>query len=284
MNRKIKATLSAMILAVCVLVFINACKKDNPSNPTNQNTNQNTNNQQGEKPEVSTMNLDNITENSATVGVYVVDEGDTKVTARGVCWSTATSPTVSDSKTNDGSGTGTFTSTMSGLMPNTRYHVRAYATNSAGTAYGEERSFTTLQAPDTSGKAPCSPQANSVKYNGYTIDYGDAYAGTAGVSVGNYIIDGQAMYSDLSIEFMEVPKSGKYVTSNEMSFMGKGDCSVSGVFGEGAFTFYYAAQAGDTVYVKKLGNDRYSVTFCNLTFSSASAGFSFTTDGNLTTK
>jgi hypothetical protein len=65
--------------------------------------------------------------------------------ARGVCWSTSPNPTTADSYTIDGTGTGTFVSILSGLTPNTLYYVRAYATNSVGTAYGNEVSFTTLQ-------------------------------------------------------------------------------------------------------------------------------------------
>lgn len=68
--------------------------------------------------------------------------GGSSVTARGVCWSTSHNPTVNDSHTSEGSGTGRFSSNISGLATGTTYYVRAYATNSVGTAYGEERSFT----------------------------------------------------------------------------------------------------------------------------------------------
>jgi uncharacterized protein (TIGR02145 family) len=60
-----------------------------------------------------------------------------------VCWSTASGPTIADSKTVDGAGIGSFTSVIKGLTPGTTYYVRAYATNSEGTAYGEEQSFST---------------------------------------------------------------------------------------------------------------------------------------------
>ena len=64
-----------------------------------------------------------------------------QVTARGVCWATTTGPTTSNTITPNGSGTGTFASEMTGLTPGTTYYVRAYATNSAGTAYGNELTF-----------------------------------------------------------------------------------------------------------------------------------------------
>jgi len=73
----------------------------------------------------------------------VTSDGGALVTIRGVCWSTAANPTTGDPKTNEGTGPGVFTSTLSGLAGNTTYHVRAYATNSIGTAYGNEASFTT---------------------------------------------------------------------------------------------------------------------------------------------
>jgi len=98
-------------------------------------------------PTVTTASTTNITYNSATSGGTVTAAGGSSVTARGVCWSTSPSPTIADPHTTDGSGLGTFTSQITGLEPSTTYYVRAYATNSFGTAYGNEESFTTLTAP-----------------------------------------------------------------------------------------------------------------------------------------
>ena len=70
--------------------------------------------------------------------------GGDPVTARGVCWSTSSIPTTADSKTVDGTGIGSFKSAITGLASGTTYYVRSYATNSAGTIYGTEVSFTTL--------------------------------------------------------------------------------------------------------------------------------------------
>jgi len=94
-------------------------------------------------PTVSTTSISNITASSASVGGNVTSIGGDVATVRGVCWSTSSSPTISDSHTNDGSGTGNYTSNISGLAPNTTYYVRAYATNSIGTAYGFSISFNT---------------------------------------------------------------------------------------------------------------------------------------------
>jgi hypothetical protein len=80
---------------------------------------------------------------TASSGGNVTSDGGGAVTARGVCWSTSQNPTIANSKTTDGSGTGTFTSSITGLSPSTTYYVRAYATNSGGTGYGAQVSFTT---------------------------------------------------------------------------------------------------------------------------------------------
>lgn len=93
-------------------------------------------------PIVSTAGVSDITHTSATTGGTVTSDGNAEVTSRGVCWGVLTNPTISGSKTIDGSGTGAFESTLTGLTLGTVYHIRAYATNSAGTAYGENVSFT----------------------------------------------------------------------------------------------------------------------------------------------
>ena len=98
-------------------------------------------------PPTLTTTVIAVTQNTALSGGNVTFDGGEAVTARGVCWSTSSNPTVAlSTKTTNGSGTGSFTSNITGLSPNTTYHVRAYATNSAGTGYGTQLSFTT---PDT---------------------------------------------------------------------------------------------------------------------------------------
>jgi len=94
-------------------------------------------------PTVTTTSVSNITQTTATSGGNVTSDGGSSVTARGVCWSTSPNPTLLNSHTSNGTGTGQFTSNLTGLTPNTPYYVRAYATNSIGTAYGNDNSFTT---------------------------------------------------------------------------------------------------------------------------------------------
>ena len=98
-------------------------------------------------PAVTTGTVSNITATTAISGGEVTTDGDATVTERGVCWATESNPTVENNHTNDGTGMGQFTSSITGLTASTTYYVRAYATNSAGTAYGEEVSFTTIASP-----------------------------------------------------------------------------------------------------------------------------------------
>jgi hypothetical protein len=93
-------------------------------------------------PSLTTTPVTNITATSATCGGNITSDGGKAVTARGVVWSTTQNPTVSlSTKTSDGTGSGIFTSSITGLIPSTTYYVRAYATNGVGTAYGNQISF-----------------------------------------------------------------------------------------------------------------------------------------------
>jgi len=97
-------------------------------------------------PVLTTTVVANIASGTANSGGNVSSDGGASITERGVCWSTSANPTISNSKTSNSTGTGAFTSSLSGLKASTTYYVRAFATNSEGTSYGEEFSFTTLQA------------------------------------------------------------------------------------------------------------------------------------------
>jgi uncharacterized protein (TIGR02145 family) len=105
-------------------------------------------------PGVTTVNIASIarsTTTSASSGGVILFDGGSAITAKGICWSTSVLPTIANSVTNDGTGTGTFTSAASGLTNNTVYYVRAYATNTTGTAYGNQVIVTTCGAMTTSG-------------------------------------------------------------------------------------------------------------------------------------
>jgi uncharacterized protein (TIGR02145 family) len=95
-------------------------------------------------PNVSTSSIRSLTFKSASGGGDITSDGGAQVNSRGICWSTSNNPTINDEKTTNGSGTGSFASYLTNLSPDTKYYVRAYATNSKGTAYGSVVSFTTL--------------------------------------------------------------------------------------------------------------------------------------------
>ncbi len=97
-------------------------------------------------PTLSTTEASAISYTSATSGGNVISDGGAAITARGVCWSTSPAPTTALTTKLVATGTtGTFTSNLTGLTDNTKYYLRSYATNSMGTAYGNEISFTTMQ-------------------------------------------------------------------------------------------------------------------------------------------
>lgn len=96
-------------------------------------------------PQLTTTAPTGITYRTAISGGNIATDGGSPILSRGVCWGLTPNPTIDDSKTNDGTGTDSFTSNITGLTPNTTYFLRSYATNEVGTAYGNEIEFTTIQ-------------------------------------------------------------------------------------------------------------------------------------------
>ncbi len=138
-------------------------------------------------PIVTTDSITNINQTTATGGGNVTSDGGATVTSRGVCWSTDTLPTISNDHSTDGDGTGNFTSNITGLTANTPYYVRAYATNIAGTAYGNQVSFTS--AGGGTGGEPC-PGIPTVTYAGKvynTVQIGTQCWFKENLNIGNRI-------------------------------------------------------------------------------------------------
>lgn len=96
-------------------------------------------------PTVIITEVTTVTETTATIKIGITSDGGAAITARGVCWSTTQNPTIADNKTSDGTGSGSFTSSITRLTPGSTNYVRAYASNVVGTAYGNEVSMTTVQ-------------------------------------------------------------------------------------------------------------------------------------------
>jgi len=110
---------------------------------------------------LTTSSISSITNTSAISGGNISSDGGASVTARGIVWSTIANPTIAlSTKTTDGTGTGAFTSNITGLSAGTTYYVRAYAINSEGTAYGSQTSFTTTGSQNNTPTIPNNGDGN----------------------------------------------------------------------------------------------------------------------------
>jgi hypothetical protein len=169
-------------------------------------------NNPGNLATITTLPIGNTTSTSATSGGSISATGGSSVTQRGLCWSTSQNPTTANSSTNDGSGTGSFTSNLTGLTANTTYYVRAYAINSAGTAYGNQQSFSTTastnlgsisflgcNSPNTFGTLKINQLANifcyldyfggnGLQYNEININSYGVEGLTANLASGNFSV------------------------------------------------------------------------------------------------
>ncbi|MCP4146619.1 MAG: hypothetical protein GY757_02615 [bacterium] len=128
-------------------------------------------------PTVTTDAVSNIGFTTADCGGEVTANGGSAITGRGLCWSTATNPTTSDNSISIGLGIGTFSGTLTGLTGNTLYYVRAYAVNSAGTAYGNEVSFT------AGGNVPTVTTDAASNIGLYTADCGGEVTANGGFGI-----------------------------------------------------------------------------------------------------
>lgn len=117
-----------------------------------------------ETPVLSTDDISNISYYTATGGGNITSDGGQPITSRGLVWDTVSGPTFGNNvgSTNDGTGSGTFTSSITGLFPDKTYYVKAYASNSYSTAYGSEKTFTTL--------GPDANQSRDILFDNVTID------------------------------------------------------------------------------------------------------------------
>ncbi len=127
MQPKLKFLKISLMLCGLTMLFLAGCDKPEEINV----------------PMLKTEMVSNIGSTTANCSVTITDDGGDAVLAKGVCWSTSSAPTINNDKTSNGVGTLPFTADIAGLLPNTHYYIRAYATNSAGTGYGEQLYFTT---------------------------------------------------------------------------------------------------------------------------------------------
>jgi len=141
-------------------------------------------------PTVMTSAISSITKTGASSGGYGISDGGADIIGKGVCWRTSENPTIADSHTSDGTGTASFTSLITGLSSGTTYHVRAYATNKAGTGYGDDIAFTSvaLNAPEadfnanpTYGIVPLTvnfTNQSTGEITSWLWDFGDGHTST----------------------------------------------------------------------------------------------------------
>ncbi|MCX6266447.1 MAG: fibrobacter succinogenes major paralogous domain-containing protein [Bacteroidetes bacterium] len=127
---------SALIPGLVFLLFFTACSKKSDDDPVVKTTT---------VPVVTTSAVTAILDTTATCGGTITSDGGDSVVRRGICWSLSASPQITDHHTVDGAGKGSFTSIMTGLVADTLYYARAYASNGKGTAYGNIQSFRTMK-------------------------------------------------------------------------------------------------------------------------------------------
>jgi uncharacterized protein (TIGR02145 family) len=129
MKKKNSLWIYPLLIIGLTIIFASGCKKSDEDSTV---------------PVLTTTVVSSIASTTAVCGGTISSDGGADITARGVCWGTSQNPTTANSITTDGSGTGSFTSNLTGLTSGTTYYVRAYATNSAGTGYGNSLSFSTI--------------------------------------------------------------------------------------------------------------------------------------------
>jgi hypothetical protein len=154
------------------------------------------------KPVLITTEPEKITMSSAWVGGNVKNDNGYDVTTRGVCYSTTENPTVDNQTIYRGKGLGTFTCELTGLLPETVYYARAFATNANGTAYGQQVTFTTKIAPAV-----------------YTIDPAMAITAHSAIVSGGYTSDGGETITDCGIcySFSPNPTTADMVMAHTVS-------------------------------------------------------------------
>jgi gliding motility-associated-like protein len=137
-------------------------------------------------PSISTVSPTAITHNSVSSGASDVNNGGGVLSAKGVVWSTSINPTLADNKQDAGTVTSDFTSEITALSPQTLYNIRAYATNSNGTAYGENVNFRTRSSPALS--ATSNHTAVAIAQDKVDISWTNASFPATGATVSGYLL------------------------------------------------------------------------------------------------
>jgi hypothetical protein len=218
-------------------------------------------------PEVSTDSVYNITRNMATVAGRVLVDGGSEVSARGVCWSTTPSPTPSNNSQVSGSGVGPFVANLTGLVGSTTYYVRAYATNSQFTSFGQEIDFTTLP--------PELPSVTTAPISGITS--------TSATSGGNVTDDGAATITARGVCWNDTGNpdlSGNFTTNGTGT--GEFSSSITGLqVNKTYFVRAYATNSVGTVYGEEYTFATTDLPVLSTSPITAVSGTSATSGGNI---
>lgn len=192
-------------------------------------------------PTVTTASITSITETTASGGGNVTAGGGSPVSARGVCWSTSANPTISNSKTTDGTGTGSFTSSLTSLSAGTLYHVRAYATNGSGTSYGSDVTFTTESACTTRPAGlPCFALVSQY-YSGGSWHYLTGSEANACTALYEHVTNGATLSGGAGYQGAKTQYSPIYYDCNAT------DCNVATFIPDGFYLIEHAS-LNDPIY------------------------------------
>ncbi len=211
---KIKPKIFPLILVGLLFFLLFSCKKDSPK----------------VIPTITSASVTSITSTSAIFGGEIASDGNASVIARGVCWSDKQFPTIVDNKTTDGIGIGSFTSSISGLIPGTTYYIRTYATNSVGTVYGTQSIFTTLPSfPIILTTDVLSIAERNVTGSGNIMSNGGATITSSGVCwsttpnptiTDNKTADGSSIGSFTSLISNLIPETTYYIRAYAINSVG----------------------------------------------------------------
>lgn len=216
---------------------------------------------------LSTNAMSSITNTAAVCGGNISNAGGGTVTARGVIWSTIPNPTIAlTTKTSDGTGTGSYTSNISSLLPNTTYNVRAYATNAAGTSYGNEISFTTLLI------APIFLTTNQITF----------VSNTSAISGGNITFDGGSAITSRGIIWSTSPNPTTALTTKTSDGTGTGSYTTN-LTGLLSNTTYYVRAYAINSNLTTYGNEYSFITLPQPNFTTICSQVWMTNNLDVTT-
>jgi formylglycine-generating enzyme required for sulfatase activity len=215
-----------------------------------------------EKPTVKTNEVkdEDVTTTTASVSGNVTDDGGSQVTERGVCWSTNHNPTLNDSHLPAGGDLGEFTCNLTDLSANTKYYVCAYAKNSKGPAYGEEKDFTTKPLQTYTIDVSANPSNGGTVTGGGTFDEGQSCTVMARENTGYNFVN----WTENNVQVS---------TDRDYTFQVTGDRNLVAIFTTQDYTITAIAEPEGSGTIEGIGGYNYGER-CTL-IAKAKPGFSF---------